>query len=127
MARGAAGPLVSPEVVVVAALPLRKTGTDANVQVRGVSPPRAGGARQRARSSKGASSPPASSRWSSGRNATGRVRGLDLGAPVKLGGATWTVVGVFDAGGSAFDSEIWCDANLAELDLPAAARASTSR
>src|SRR5438045_2819122 len=31
-------PLVSPEFVVVAALPLKATGTDANVQVRGVSP-----------------------------------------------------------------------------------------
>jgi len=38
IARGSAGPLVSPEVVVIAAFPLRSTGTDANVQVRGVSP-----------------------------------------------------------------------------------------
>ena len=30
-------PLVSPEVVVIAAFPLKATGTDANVQVRGVS------------------------------------------------------------------------------------------
>jgi putative ABC transport system permease protein len=29
---------------------------------------------------------------------------------VKFGGGTWTVVGIFDAGGSAFDSELWCDA-----------------
>ena len=36
--RAEAGPLVSPEVVVIAAFPLKKTGTDANVQVRGVSP-----------------------------------------------------------------------------------------
>ena len=31
MQRGGDGPLVSPEVVVIAALPLKKTGTDANV------------------------------------------------------------------------------------------------
>src|SRR5689334_6165396 len=36
--QGQDGPVVSPEVVVVAALPLKKTGTDANVQVRGVTP-----------------------------------------------------------------------------------------
>lgn len=30
--------------------------------------------------------------------------------PVRFGGETWTVVGTFDAGGSAFDSELWCDA-----------------
>src|SRR5712671_5302403 len=37
VARGDAGPLVTSEVVVVAPFPLRSTGTDANVQVRGVS------------------------------------------------------------------------------------------
>ena len=36
VARDGSGPLVSPEVVVIAALPLRETGTDANVQIRGV-------------------------------------------------------------------------------------------
>src|ERR1700751_24287 len=37
VARGADGPLVTSEVVVVAPFPLKSTGTDANVQVRGVS------------------------------------------------------------------------------------------
>jgi putative ABC transport system permease protein len=31
-----------------------------------------------------------------------------MGQTVKFGGGTWTVVGVFDAGGTAFDSEVWC-------------------
>src|SRR2546430_8290524 len=30
---------------------------------------------------------------------------------VSFGGANWTVVGYFDAGGSGFDSEIWADAD----------------
>ena len=29
-----------------------------------------------------------------------------------MGGQRWNVVGVFDAGGSAFDSEVWCDVHL---------------
>src|SRR6202162_3361395 len=37
VARGVDGPLVTSEVVVVAPFPLKSTGTDANVQVRGVS------------------------------------------------------------------------------------------
>ncbi len=37
VARDGGGPLASREVVVIAALPLKRTGTDANVQVRGVS------------------------------------------------------------------------------------------
>ena len=38
IARGANGPLVSAEAVMIAPFPLISTGTDANVQVRGVSP-----------------------------------------------------------------------------------------
>ena len=38
VARDDGRPLVSPEVVVIATFPLNATGTDANVQVRGVSP-----------------------------------------------------------------------------------------
>src|ERR1700739_4683938 len=37
IARSSDGPLVTPEVVLVAPIPLKSTGTDANVQVRGVS------------------------------------------------------------------------------------------
>jgi putative ABC transport system permease protein len=45
-----------------------------------------------------------------GRNVAGTYAGLEIGRSVKFGGGTWTVVGIFDAGGSAFDSELWCDA-----------------
>src|SRR6266567_8432131 len=38
IARGANGPLVTPEAVLMAPIPLRSTGTDANVELRGVSP-----------------------------------------------------------------------------------------
>jgi putative ABC transport system permease protein len=44
-----------------------------------------------------------------GSNAVRTYRGLDLGSIVNFGGREWQVVGIFDAGGSAFDSEIWCD------------------
>src|SRR5438128_7605631 len=37
IARGSEGPLVTPEIVIVAPIPLISTGTDANVQLRGVS------------------------------------------------------------------------------------------
>jgi putative ABC transport system permease protein len=47
-----------------------------------------------------------------GKNAVVTYRGFNLGEEVEIGGRIWRVVGIFDAGGSAFDSEIWCDANL---------------
>src|SRR6185437_6519962 len=47
-----------------------------------------------------------------GRNVSHTYQGLSLDSTVKFGGAKWRVVGVFDAGGSAFDSELWCDSKL---------------
>jgi len=47
-----------------------------------------------------------------GRHVVHTYTGFALGSTVQFGGGRWTVVGVFDAGGSAFDSELWCDANV---------------
>jgi putative ABC transport system permease protein len=109
--RGRPGPLVSPEVVVVAAFPLKSTGTDANVQVRGVSP-KVLSVRDSVRIVAGRFFQPGLNELLVGRNAAHSYVGLDLGKTVRFGGGTWAVVGVFDAGGSAFDSEVWCDANV---------------
>ncbi len=104
-------PLVSAEVVVIAAFPLRQTGTDANVQVRGVSP-RALAVRQGVRVAEGRFFTPGLPELVVGQGAVKAYAGLDLGSTIPFGGATWSVVGIFDAGGSAFDSEVWCDADV---------------
>ena len=44
-----------------------------------------------------------------GRAIAQRFEGAGLGETLRFGGREWTVVGVFDAGGSGFDSEIWGD------------------
>ncbi len=111
VARGSTGPLVSPEVVVIAAFPLKQSGTDANVQVRGVSP-KALAVREGVRIAAGRFFQPGLNEVVVGRNVAGSYAGFGLGRTVRFGGATWRVVGVFDAGGSAFDSEVWCDANV---------------
>lgn len=111
VARSADGPLVTPEVVVVAAFPLLSTGTDANVQVRGVSP-KALQVRNNVKITEGRFFQPGLAELVVGRNVSGAYAGLNLGDNVKFGGGTWRVVGVFDAGGSAFDSEVWCDARV---------------
>jgi len=109
--RAAGGAMVSPEVVVVAALPLKKSGTDANVQVRGVTL-RALEVHDKVKIVEGRFFTPGLLELVVGKNAKDAYRGVAVGDGVKLGGAVWAVVGSFDAGGSAFDSEIWCDANL---------------
>lgn len=111
IARRGAEPLVSPEVVVIAALPLRTTGTDANVQVRGVSP-RVLGVRDNVRIARGRFFRPGLYEVVVGTNAAGAYAGLDLDSQVTIGPGRWRVVGIFDAGGSAFDSEIWADADV---------------
>lgn len=109
VARDENGPLVSAEVVVVAAFPLAATGTDANVQVRGVSP-RAFAVRPSVRLTAGRAFQPGLAELVVGSNAARAYAGFELGREVRFGGGSWTVVGFFDAGGSAFDSELWCDA-----------------
>jgi putative ABC transport system permease protein len=111
VARKGSEPLVSPETVVVAAFPLKATGTDANVQVRGVSP-RVLEVRDQVKIVSGRFFRPGLDELVVGRNVARTYAGFDLGSTVKFGGGTWTVVGVFDAGGSAFDSELWADSEV---------------
>jgi len=104
-------PLLSPEVVVIGAFPLMTTGTDANVQVRGVSQAVLD-VRPNVDIVEGRFFRPGLAELVVGRNAVTTYRGFGLGSTVDIGGQAWQVVGVFSTGGSAFDSEVWCDANL---------------
>jgi len=104
-------PLVTAEVVVVGALPMKSTGTDANVQLRGVSP-RALEVRRHVRIAEGRFFTPGLPEIVVGKNAVKTYVGLELGTKVPFGGITWDVVGIMDAGGSAFDSEVWADADM---------------
>ena len=111
IARSGDEPLVSPEVVVIAPFPYRATGTDTNVQVRGVSA-KALKVRANVKIAAGRFFQPGLNELVVGKNATRNYAGLELGNTVRFSGGDWKVVGVFDAGGSSFDSEIWCDANI---------------
>ncbi len=111
VARGAGGPLLTSEVVVVAPFPLLATGTDANVQVRGVSA-NVLTVRPTIKMAQGRMFQPGLSELVVGKNASISYAGLTVGNTVDFGGGHWKVVGVFDAGGSAYDSEVWCDARV---------------
>ena len=111
IARDANGPLVTQEVVGVMPFPLISTGTDANVQVRGVSP-NVLRIRTFVRITEGRMFSPGLSELIVGKNAVKTYAGLKLGDSVSFAGGSWKVVGVFDAGGSSFDSEVWCDSKL---------------
>jgi putative ABC transport system permease protein len=111
IARGADGPLLTPEAVLMAPIPLRSTGTDANVELRGVAP-NVFAIRSNVKIIEGRMFRPGLSELIVGKNAKATYSGLTLGSTIGLGSVRWQVVGIFDAGGSAFDSEVWGDAHL---------------
>src|SRR5438876_6839095 len=111
IARGAGGSLLTPEAVLMAPIPLRSTGTDANVELRGVSP-NVLAIRSNVKIIEGRMFRPGLSEIVVGKNAQATYTGLTLGSTIGLGSSRWQVVGIFDAGGSAFDSEVWGDAHL---------------
>jgi putative ABC transport system permease protein len=111
IAHGPEGPLVTPEIVIVAPIPLISTGTDANVQVRGVSK-NVLEIRRQIKMAEGRMFTPGLAEVVVGKNATKSYAGLTLGNLISLGNVRWKIVGVFDAGDSAFDSEVWADAHL---------------
>ncbi len=112
VARDASGqPLVTQEVVGVVPIPLISTGTDANVEVRGVSP-NVLEIRKFVKVVQGRMFHSGLDELVVGKNASKTYQGLTVGNTVSFGGGQWKVVGVIDAGGSSFDSEIWCDARI---------------
>lgn len=111
VARASDAPLVTTEVVVVAPFPLRSTGTDANVQVRGVSA-NVLTIRKNVKIAQGRMFQPGLAELIVGKNASNSYSGFNLGNTVNFGGGHWQVAGIFDAGGSSFDSEVWCDARV---------------
>lgn len=45
-----------------------------------------------------------------GKSIAKKFKGASLGERIRFGGLEWTVIGIFDAKGSGFESEIWGDA-----------------
>jgi putative ABC transport system permease protein len=111
IARGSNGPLITQDVVGVMPIPLISTGTDANVQIRGVSP-NVLEIRKFVKISQGRMFNPGMSEIVVGKNASKTYSGLTVGNKIDMAGGHLEVVGVFDAGGSAFDSEIWTDSRV---------------
>ncbi len=109
IARDASGPLASPELFVILNLPKKTTGTDANVPMRGVTPP-AFGVYDRLHLVEGRRFEWGKNEVIVGRAAQGQFRGLDVGSELKLGQNVWKVVGAFTADGGLPESEIWTDA-----------------
>jgi len=51
-----------------------------------------------------------------GKSIVKRYPGCSLGSDLRVGRRTWRVVGVFEAGGSSFESEVWADLHTLQED-----------
>ena len=102
--------LVSKEVMVLLVMPKRGTDKPSNVTIRGVS---ATGItlRPQVHIIEGRMFRPGTTEIIAGRKIADEFTGAGLGESLRLGTQTWTVVGLFDAGNSAFSSELWGDVN----------------
>jgi len=109
-------PLASGEWVVVAVLP-RKDGTgEVNVSVRGIMP--AGlKLRPNAKLVDGRWFTPGQREIVIGKATHDRFAGTNVGDNLDFAKGQWKVVGVFDSGGTAYDSEIWGDFNQIAADF----------
>ena len=109
--RSAEGVVASAELFVVVDVPKRSTGTPANVPLRGVEPA-AFGVRDEVRIVEGRTFRPGTNEIIVGRSAVAQFAGIELGSTQRWGESAWEVVGIFEAGGTIAESEIWCDARV---------------
>jgi putative ABC transport system permease protein len=101
-------PFVSPESIVLTSLPRRGQTRGSNVTIRGVSPD-GPALRPQFKLTAGRMFHPGLREVIASQRIAERFQGCALGDRLKLGREYWTVVGIFDAGTSAYNSEIWTD------------------
>jgi putative ABC transport system permease protein len=109
--RTAEGPVASPELFVVVGHPMKRSGSDANVPLRGLSEA-ALRVRPEVRIVEGRMFQPGTNEIVVGRAASQQFDGLYVGRSVRWGESSWQVVGIFETGGSVAESELWCDARV---------------
>jgi len=103
-------PVASAEHLAFVLVPDKRTGRDSFVMVRGVGP-EAFTLRPEMKIVAGRMFKPGLNELIVGRSAQTRLDGLNAGAHVSLPQGDWTIVGVFDSGRDAHESELLTDAN----------------
>ena len=103
----------SGELYTVADVPKRSTGLDANLIVRGVTEA-AFDIRRGIEVVEGRAFSTGRDEVIAGRGAYVEFAGIDVGNSITVRQAEFTVVGIFEAGGSALESELWMDLPVAQ-------------
>jgi putative ABC transport system permease protein len=103
-------PISSAELVVVASIPKRHTGLDANVELRGIGE-EAWALHPQLQIIAGRRFRPGLRELIVGKGAREQFGGVEVGSTLKLNGQLWNIVGAFQSG-DAHDSEIWGDVEV---------------
>ena len=103
-------PMVTPELIVVVNKTKKGDGEASNVLVRGTGAV-AFQMRPQVTIVEGRVFEPGLREIIVARSVANRFEGFGLGDKPRLGKGEWTIVGLFEANGSAHDSEVWADAN----------------
>ena len=100
-------PLASPEGLLIVSL-TKKDGEDASAPFRGMTPT-GFAVHPEIKITHGRVFEPGVTEMIVGKSAQRLYKGLDIGSKIQLRGATWTVVGTFESGGSGRESELLAD------------------
>lgn len=102
--------VLAKELVVLINLPKRGSNKPANVVIRGVGT-KSLDLRPQVRLVEGRMPQPGSAEIMAGASIARRFQGAGIGEHLRFGMRDWTVVGIFEAGTTGFNSEIWGDAD----------------
>jgi putative ABC transport system permease protein len=106
-------PLVSGEVFVIVDAKKKSTGAASNLPLRGIGELGLD-VRDGVKLTAGRMFSPGSNEIVVGSGVLREFVGFELGTNLRLGNSSWKVVGVFDASGSVFESELWADAKVVQ-------------
>jgi len=113
IARQDGHPLASAELYVIVDGTSRASGLRANLPLRGL--PLAGVAlRHNVRIAEGRLFRPGTSEIVVGRSVMREFAGFELGKTLRLGQSVWSIVGVFEDGGTVRESELWGDVGVVQ-------------
>jgi putative ABC transport system permease protein len=103
-------PLASCEIVALTVKPKKTDNQPSNITLRGVTP-QAFKVRNNIKLVEGRMFSPGLFEVIAGKKISDRVQGLNIGDTIKVQRKQWTVVGLFTADDSSFESELWGDYN----------------
>src|SRR5262249_17040188 len=116
----------SSELFTIADVPKRSSGSPANLVVRGVQAS-AFSIRPEIRVVEGRMFETGKREVIAGRGAVKEFAGIDLGAHVAFRDSDWTIVGIFESGGTQSESELWTDLPVAQTTFRRGGAISTMR